>query len=1105
MNERKGVVSVNGQILRIAGLLVCAATLFAQSTTQQISGFVRDATGAVVPSAKVSVRHVTTDQTRETQVNENGYYVVSNIPIGEYEISAEAAGFKKFLQRNVIVVVNSKPAVDIVLEVGSVSESVTVTADVAQVETTSGEVGRLVTGQQATQMQLNGRNFTQLLALLPGVSTTFRSSFDLFGGFGSQASSQSANGGRTDTFSWNIDGVDNKDNGGGGNNFVNINPDAIAEFKVLTTNYSAEYGQNSGAIINLALKSGSKDFHGAAYEYVRNDAFDARAFNALQKQKLRFNNFGWNLGGPVFIPGKFNADKNKLFAFGGMEFKRLRQGAINTWTVPPMALRGGDFSSLPASQWPRDPLTGQAFPNGVIPQARLSKNSSRLVQNYPAPNFTGSGGNLVFPTTAPLNTNQYIIRGDYIVSSRHQVTVHYLRDYYTSLQNLTSLITYNRNIPGTNTKALWTFIPGATTVNSLQFSFSGNVIKQIDFQPNPLFISDYTRKGQGLTYPMIYNNAVEIPSLSISGYNGLGASARNWNNFNRLFNWKDDFSKLIGNHNLKAGILVMRSRKNQDNVPAINGSINFSTGHSNSTGNALADALIGNFNTYTEANTNREGWYRFTQAEPYIQDDWKVSSRLSLNFGLRFQYMQPQYSALQNTVLWLEQFFDRAKMPRILAGNGSIVPGTGDPYNGLALGGTDFPDSAKKRITQASDPAVKALFRGLPKETANTYWDAWGPRLGFAFDMTGKQKTVLRGGYGVFYERIEGNFIFSAINNPPFISQQDISDGNIENPTGGTTGTFPSAFSNSHQLDMKVPRSMNWSFGIQHKPSATTTVDVAYVGASAANLSRTVNPNQLREGTLTRNPGINVNALRPYPGWAGINMYLTGSNFIYNSLQVQGKRQIKGGGLLNVAYTWSRTITDASSYSEGPMDSYNFRRDRGLATYHRQHVFVFSYIYPLPFWMQGGEWYKKAFGGWQLSGVTTLQTGLPQNLGTNGDRAGIGGGGQRPDVVGDWTQGGGKLLQWFNTTAFALPASGVLGNLGRNVVIGPGMNNWDASLQKNFRFTERVRTQFRAEFYDAPNHLSWWGVGNTLGNANFGQITSATDPRILQFGLRLEF
>lgn len=1093
------------QLTVVALPALFAGLLLAQSTTQQISGLVRDPSGAAVPSAKVTVRHVDTGQIRNTQANESGYYVVTNIPIGSYEIEAESTGFKKFLQKNVVVAVNAKVSADILLEVGSVSESVTVTADAAQLETSNGEVGRLITGDQATQLQLNGRNFVQLLSLIPGVSTTYSSSFNLFGGFGSNMSSQSANGGRTDTFSWNIDGVDNKDNGGGGNNFVNINPDAIAEFKVLTTNYSAEYGQNSGALINLAMKSGTREFHGSAYEFVRNDAFDARAFNALQKQKLRFNNFGWNLGGPVFIPRTFNTDKSKVFFFVGQEFKRLRQGAINTWNVPTLVQRSGNFSALPAAQWPRDPLTGQAFPGGIIPEARFSRNSTRLVANYPAPNFTGPGGNLVFPTTAPLNTNQYIHKVDYLINPKHQLSVHYLRDYYTSAQGLTNLVVWDRTIPGTNSKAQWTYIVNPRTVNTFQFSFSGNVIFQGQYRPNTFFIGDYRRRGQGFTAPSIYGITGDMPTLNISGFNGLNAAPQQFNNFNRLFNWKDDFSKLIGNHNIKAGILVMRSRKNQDNIPPINGAFNFATGHAGSTNNALADALIGNFQQYQEANANREGWYRFTQAEPYVQDDWKVSSRLTVNLGLRFQYMQPQYSVLQNTVLFLPQYFDRARAVRIVPSNGAIVPGSGDPYNGLALGGSSFPEAAKQRIAQTSDSAVQALFRGLPKETAETYWGTWGPRLGFAYDLTGRQQTVLRGGYGVFYERIEGNFIFSGINNPPFIAQQTILSGNLENPTGGTAAAFPSSITNSHFLDMKVPRVMNWSLGVQQKLTANTTLDVAYVGSSAANLSRTININQLPVGTLQRNPGVNANALRPYPGWADIQEYVTGSNFNYNSLQIQARRQMQSGGLLQLAYTWSKTITDASGYNEAPMNSYDFKRERGLASYDRRHIFIFSYVYPLPFWQSGGDWHKRAFGGWQLSGVTTLQTGLPVNLAINGDRAGIGTGGQRPDVIGDWREGGGQQFRWFNTAAFALPALGTFGNLGRNVVIGPGMNNWDVSLQKDFRISERFRSQFRVEFYDAPNHLSWIGVGNTLGNANFGQITSATDPRTLQFGLRLDF
>ncbi|MEO7142891.1 MAG: carboxypeptidase regulatory-like domain-containing protein, partial [Bryobacteraceae bacterium] len=705
-------------VLRLPLVFAAALVLFGQSTAnQEITGAVKDATGAVVPNVAVTVRNTATGVTRSVETNQSGNYVAADLPIGFYTISAQAAGFKTFIKTNVELTVGSKLAVDVTLEVGNLTESVTIAADAAQVETNSGEVGRLVTGEQATQIQLNGRNFPQLLELLPGVSTTYSSGFGLFGGYGVNNSGQSVNGGRTDTFSWNVDGADNKDNGGGGNNFVNITPDAIAEFKVLTANYSAEYGNSSGAVVNIAVKSGTKDFHGVAYEYFRNNDIQARAFNAATTPELRFNNFGWNLGGPIYIPKLFNKNKDKFFFFIGGDFKRLRQGSTNTWNVPTLAQRGGDFSALAPAKWPLDPTTGTPFPNGVIPANRLSPNSVRLIGNYPAPNFSGSGGNFVFPTVSPLDTNEYIYKFDYNMSPRNQISVHYLRDYYTSLQDLTQLIQYNRNIPGTNSSVQWTFVANPTTVNVAQFAFTGNVIlEKIGIAPNPIFIKDFTRAGQGITYPLIYNASADIPSISISGLNGLTATPLNFNNFNRIFDWKDDFSKVIGNHTLKTGITVMRSRKNQDNIPAINGTFNFAPGHANSTGNAMADAVLGNFQSYTEAGSFRQGWYRFWQVEPYVQDDWKVSARLSLNLGFRYQYMQPQYSALQNTTSFLPQYYNRSKAVNVLPSTGAIVPGSGDPYNGLVLGGSGFPQAAISRIPGVTtDPAVLALFHNLPQ------------------------------------------------------------------------------------------------------------------------------------------------------------------------------------------------------------------------------------------------------------------------------------------------------------------------------------------------------------------------------------------------------
>src|SRR5258708_2211100 len=309
--------------------LLAASLAWSQTvTSQEISGLIQDISGSAVPNVTVTVKNAETGFVRTAQANESGFYVVSNLPIGTYEISAEVKGFKKFITTGVVLNVNSKVSANIRLEVGNITESVTVAADAAQVETATGEVGRLVTGEQATNLQLNGRNFPQLLQLLPGVSTTFSSGFGLFGGYGVNNSGQSINGSRTDTFSWNLDGADNKDNGGGGNIFVDINPDAIAEIHGITPNLIATDCHSHGAVVNIAIRGGSKDFHGGAYEYLRNDAIQARAFNAATKPDLRYNNFGANVGGPIYIPNRFNSSKDKFFFFFGTDFKRLRQGAI---------------------------------------------------------------------------------------------------------------------------------------------------------------------------------------------------------------------------------------------------------------------------------------------------------------------------------------------------------------------------------------------------------------------------------------------------------------------------------------------------------------------------------------------------------------------------------------------------------------------------------------------------------------------------------------------------------------------------------------------------------------------------------------------------------
>ena len=485
-----------------------------------------------------------------------------------------------------------------------------------------------------------------------------------------------------------------------------------------------------------------------------------------------------------------------------------------------------------------------------------------------------------------------------------------------------------------------------------------------------------------------------------------------------------------------------------------------------------------------------------------------MNSRLTLNLGLRYQYMPPQYSALNNTSAFLPQYFNPANEAVINSKTGAIIS-VADPFDGLVLGGNKFPPTANGRVTQYSDPATNALFHGLPAGTAKTDWNTWAPRFGFAYDLTGHSNTVLRGGFGAFYERVEGNFLFSAVNNPPFIQQDLIYNGNLENPTGGALQNFPQTINNSHYLDMKVPRVLNWSLGVQHKLAHEMMIDAAYVGSSAANLSYQDDINQLPVGTLTSHPGVNANALRPYPGYADIYEYDTGANFIYNSLQVQFKKQFAKGGLFNIAYTFSHARTDANSYSYQPMDSYNLRGDWGPSSYNRDNVFVASYVYPLPFWRDPNEaLFKKILGGWQVSGVTTLQTGLPLNVTLASDIAGTGIANQRPNLLSSPTAGV-SGTQYLNPGGVCRTHGGTFGNLGAYSIFGPPTKNWDASVQKGFPIGEHVNASFRAEVYDFPNHLSFFGVNTGSFSAtppsSFGQVSSTTDPRTVQFALRLSF
>ncbi len=673
-------------------VLALAAPVLAQ-TDQQISGTVLDGSGAVVPNAEVTVVHLGTGATRTATTNNSGNYVITSLTVGAYTVVATAPGFKTYEAQSVQLNVGAKLNLNLVLQIGNVAETVSVVAGTLMVESGSAEVGHVISGLEATQIQLNGRNFIQLVSLLPGVSTTYTSSFRLFGPFGVIGAAQSVNGSRPDVSSFFVNGVDNKDPGGpSSNNYVNVTPDAVAEFKTVTATQSAQYGLNAGATITMALKSGTQQFHGSAYEYFRDDALQEKSFQATTKPPLSYNNFGWTLGGPLPLPRL----KDKAFFFVAQDFKRRAVSDVATFAVPTLAMRSGDFSGAPANLWPIDPLTGRAFPDGRIPADRLNANGTKLVNTYPLPNGSFSGGNYAFLDESRIDVNEYIVKGDLNLNQNNQISVHFIHDGNKTLRGTQNAVLFDTIIPGENTGLQWTSVLGENSVNTLVVGFGGNKIKQKDFiRPNPqLGFTSTDAAFFGLNYPRLFSVNSDIPTLQITGFTTLSVTPLNFSNYTHTYLFRDDFSKVVGNHTLKTGVVVQRGRKNQDSIPPINGTFVFSpAGRPGSTNNALADALLGLYNTYTEGAVVTNAWPRYWNVEPYFQDDWKVNQRLTLNLGVRYSYIQPVYLALANGSTFLTEFYDPLRAPVIAPGNGAITsePGSYDQYQWSCAAGRWLP------------------------------------------------------------------------------------------------------------------------------------------------------------------------------------------------------------------------------------------------------------------------------------------------------------------------------------------------------------------------------------------------------------------------------
>ncbi len=1101
-----------------------AVPALAQFGTGEISGVVTDPSGAAISQAEVKVLNQANGQTKSISTDDQGRYTALDLLVGDYTVEVNAPGFKAYVRTGIGLVSGSHVAVNVALQLGSVNEAVEVSGSGAQVETLSAQVGKVVEGRLLQDIPLNGRNVTSIMLLKPGVSSTaaanaFRPTSD--------ARNYYINGSRAENTNLTLDGVSmlNGRNNLKGVSLVSV--DAVAEANIVTSTYPAEFPRAGGGQVQFVTKSGTKKFHGTLYDYLRNDAFDARSFQTATKQKLRFNQYGFSLGGPVIIPKVFKRDRESLFFFANTEFIRRRGENIDLTVVPTPIERSGNFNGSRLFACPKDGQTGALFPGCALPADRLSQNGLGLLNLFPLPNVVGQPSfnfRQVSPSLQDVRSSTF--RVDYLKGStrifwRGLDTVDH--SYGNRPTNFPSA-PIDTEVIGRSTAFTVTSTVSANKLNSFRFGASARTDRSL-VKPFSGSFQDYSRTKLGINYPYLFGNDKElpdkVPTLIISGLATVDGSPYPARDGMPNWQFQDDFSWIRGAHTFKFGAYfeyVGQNNLDQINISTApgsgnnqNGTFRFaaSPGNPFSTGNAVADLLIGRFDSYSEIGPKSYTLERIWSHEFYIQDSWKASSRLSLEFGLRYAYWAPEHTLWGNFAMFYPSFYDPKKEVQVSPTTGQVVPGSGDRYNGMVLPGNGFPDSAKGRVRFASDPAAAGLFRGLPDTISTADKHMFQPRFGLSWDPTGQGKTSIRMGAGVFNSRYFFNDATLLGGNPPLQDQAVVTNGSVNNP-GGTSiaPLFPLAVT-MQDPHIRQAVTYDYSLTVQRQLPASFLLEVGYVGKLSRHLPSFVNINQLPPGTLQANRGVNAEALRPYKGYSSILYEGNRSSSNYNAMTASLERRFRKGLTFQTAYTFSRSIDNASDKRDVAMISSNLRANRGLSTFDRTHLLAISYVYEVPFFRSNNlRMLRPVLAGWQFAGLAVLQSGLPASVFVNGDIAGVAGGGtQRANVIGP-----GKLdksertfNRYFNTAAFTAPAAGTFGDSGRNNLRMPGTRNWDMSLSKRVPIAETKNIQLRGDFFNILNHLSYNSVQTTLGNAAFGSINGADPARAIQLALRLEF
>jgi len=1105
-------------LLSLAAILI--SNVQGQTTQGGIVGTVHDQKGANVPNVNVTVTNPATGLQRQTKTADNGIFRVMVLPTGVYQIKAEAPGFATTTTNGVEINVDQIRDVEIVLKVGTKTETVEVQSEAALTQTESSKLGEIIDNRKVEELPLNGRDFAQLARLNPGVAAS--------GGGGGQqggeggVSGYSSNGQRSTSNNFMVDGIDNNDYfGGAAAQIPSI--DSIQEFEVQTNTFAAEYGRNTGSVVNLVTKSGSNLLHGSAYEFFRNDVLDARNYfndSAFRKSALRLNQFGGTLGGPIV--------KNKTFFFLNYEGFRRAAGITRITNVPTSDERAGKFTDQ----------NGNPITIAVNPASQQIFNTL-----FPQSNLNNASGNFISSPLQTDSTNQFLIKVDHHLNAADSLSVRFSRTGIDTLfpftpgQSGTNVPGYGLNQTGDNDLVAisYTHVINPRTLNEARFGFTRSNISLIT-QAGPQAATFGFNTGFAPGAPLNLGN---IPMLSFSaGFVSGSAAVTNLGGgidqpnrtATNTFQWLDNLSRTTARHTFKAGGDIRYTQLNRLYDLAFNGQITFS-GLDNVAGtdamgnpvnipNPLIDFALGIPDGALQFVGDSHRNFRFTSYGVFAQDSFKLRPNLTLNYGLRYELNTVLHEAHGRLSSWWPQKYTtflpldpsvQTNLPALEASGVVTQNGTGGVYNG------DHNNFA--------------------------------PRVGLSWDLFGNGQTVLRAGYGVFYETIIGNIPGNVMLNPPYLPDYF---------TPFPLASWPNPFGPSPfpvltitQQNLRTPYAQHFNLGVEHQLPGRMLLGLAYVGTTGTKLPRFVQIDQafitkaqidsLAPDVVTRMEmlGIPPQAAQflndnqlygampsivraPFFGFAQLFQAQDAVSSNYHSLQAKLDKRFSHGLSFLTAYTWSHSIDGASVFFGSganattifPQDNYNLNAERGSSDFDIRHRLSFSFNYEVPVWRSLPSVLGK---GWELGGILTLQTGQPFSVLTGESLSGTGLGNDRPNVVGDPNAGPHTLQQWFNTSAFALNAPLTFGNAGRNIVTGPGYRNFDFSLIKNTQLGEKVKAQFRAEFFNIVNHPAFAIPSNILAAPNFGTLFQTPDaaqnnvglgsggPRLIQFALKLSF